>query len=212
MVMTVNRWTQVPLVPSASVSGNIHILTFLRRWHSVVSIFSRFLSHWWSLLPPPPRSLPWSPPGRMTCLFLCNLTAHYLFILAIVILKPKSLSLPISCPVSWQSLCLFPLLLLQHLAHARHGVGAQQMTTKLRWKTLYFKCSPVPSALTARWINHHSPIILLGRTLTNAHGTRHTRPRKLCCASSSGTPGELCAHQPVRSAPEPAHHGSCNCY
>lgn len=121
MVMTVNRWTQMPLVPPASISGNNHILTFLRGWHSVVSISSKFLSHLWSLLPPPPRSLPRSPPGRITRLFLFNLTTHYLFVLTIVTSKPKSLSLPIACAVSWQSLCLVPLLLLQHLAHARHG-------------------------------------------------------------------------------------------
>ena len=70
-------------------------------------------------------------PREKHVFILFNLTAHYLPVV-LVVSKPVSVSLPISCVVSWQGWRLFPLFLFQHLANARQRVGAQQMTTKLK--------------------------------------------------------------------------------
>ena len=148
--------TQLLLVPSASISENTTILNFLRGWCSVVPASSRFLSHSWSLRPPPLGSPPWSPSRENYLLIPLPFHIQDLFFLAFVVSKPASLSLPFSCALSWQGLYLLLLLLLQHLVRARHEVGAPQISSKLRWKIMYFKSSPRSSTLLAHWISHHS--------------------------------------------------------
>lgn len=56
-----------------------------------------------------------------------------------------------------------PLLLLQHLLHARQRVGIYQMTAKLGRKIMYFVRTSVPCRLLARWIKDCSLIILSGK-------------------------------------------------